>query len=261
MAPSPSDIVDLLGIPFWRVTEEACVEHIAASAARGEGGWLVTPNLEILRQCHADPKIHEMVRGADMIVADGMPLIWASQLQGTPLPERVCGSNIISSLSAQAASRGLRIFLFGGADDTSERTAELLRARHPEIQIVGTFGPPFGFEKDEQQMADIVAMIEAAKPDIVFFALPFPKGEHVLARIRHAAPDAWWCGIGVSFSFVTGDVQRAPSWMQRTGLEWIHRVSQEPKRLARRYFVDGVPFALELLTRAPLQRVRKRVGL
>lgn len=258
---NPDERVDLLGIPFWRVTEHQCVEHIAEEAACGRGGWLVTPNLEILRQCHADPATHAMVRSADMVVADGMPLIWASQLQGTPLPERVCGSNIISSLSAAAAAKDLSIFLFGGADDTALRTAALLESRHPSIRIVGAYGPPFGFEKDAEEMARIEAMIQDAKPDIVFFALPFPKGEHVLKRIRHTAPNAWWCGIGVSFSFVTGDVQRAPTWMQASGLEWIHRVSQEPKRLARRYLIDGVPFAVELLARAPIARIRRRAGL
>lgn len=258
---TPDDRVDLLGIPFWPVTEHGCVDHIIERATQGEGGWLVTPNLDILRQCHADAEIHAMVRRADVIVADGMPLIWASRLQGgTALPERVCGSNIISSLSARAAARGLSIFLFGGADDTSQRTAELLRSRHPGIQIVGAYGPPFGFEKDEAEMARIETMIRDAEPRIVFFALPFPKGERVMERIRHAAPHAWWCGIGVSFSFMTGDVRRAPSWMQQTGLEWIHRLSQEPKRLARRYLVDGLPFAVELLVRAPLTRVRRRLG-
>lgn len=257
----PADRVDLLGIPFWPVTEQECVERIVEQAAQGQGGWLVTPNLEILRQCHTDPEIHAMVRRADMIVADGMPLIWASRLQGgATLPERVCGSNLISSLSEKAAARGLRLFLFGGAEDTSERTAELLRSRHPDIQIAGAYGPPFGFEKDDAEMARIEEMISKAQPHIVFFALPFPKGERVMERIRHTAPNAWWCGVGVSFSFVTGDVHRAPTWMQQTGLEWVHRLSQEPKRLARRYLVDGVPFALELLVRAPLNRVRPRRG-
>ncbi|MEM1416421.1 MAG: WecB/TagA/CpsF family glycosyltransferase [Myxococcota bacterium] len=256
---APASPVDLLGIPFWPVTEAETVAHIVEEASAGRGGWLVTPNLEILRQCESDAAVHAMVRRADVIVADGMPLIWASRLQGgRPLPERVCGSNLVSSLSAEASARGLRVYLFGGADDTSERASELLRERHPGLEIVGAYGPPYGFEKDDAEMASIVERIEAAKPNIVFFALPFPKGERVLERIRHAAPDAWWCGVGVSFSFLTGDVQRAPRWMQRTGLEWIHRLSQEPKRLARRYLVDGIPFAVRLLVRAPLGRVQRR---
>ncbi len=254
----PYQRVTLRGITFWQVTEQQCAEHIAEQAALGTGGWLVTPNLETLRQCDTDPKIHEMVRSADMIVADGMPLIWTSRILGTPLPERVCGSNLISSLSAEAAKRDLRIFLLGGADDTSGGTAELLRQRHPGIQVVGAYGPPFGFEKDDAEMARIEDMLREAKPNIVFFALPFPKGEFVMHRIRHTAPDAWWCGIGVSFSFMTGDVQRAPKWMQQTGLEWVHRLKEEPQKLVRRYLVHGVPFAINLLARAPIDRLRGR---
>jgi len=232
---------------------------VAERAVRGVGGWMVTPNLDILRQCRADPELHAMVRRADLIVADGMPVIWASRIQGTPLPERVCGSNVISSLSEVAARRGLRLFLLGGADDTSTRTAELFRQRYPGIDIVGAYGPPFGFERDAGEMARITAMVRDAEPNIVFVALPFPKGERMMQRIHHAAPSAWWCGVGVSFSFITGDVQRAPSWMQDHGLEWLHRLSQEPDRLARRYLVHGLPFAAELLVRAQLARWRGRL--
>ena len=253
--------VDLYGVEFWPVTEAWVVNHIAEQAEQGKGGWLVTPNLEILRQCARSPEIQQMVSRADLVVADGMPLIWASHLQkGPALPERVCGSNIISSLSAEAARRNLRVYLFGGADDTSERTAELLRERFEGIEIVGAYGPPFGFEKDESQMQTIIEAIEAARPHVVFFALPFPKGERVLQRIRHAAPNAWWCGIGVSFSFMTGSVQRAPQWMQRNGLEWFHRLTQEPKKLGRRYLVHGIPFAVELLFRSAVNRTQRSIG-
>lgn len=255
------ETVELFGIPFARITEAECAARVGEAAAAGRGGRVVTPNVDILRQCARDPSVHAMVREADLIVADGMPLIWASRLQGTPLPERVCGSNLISSMSAQAAQRGLRLFLLGGVDDTSARTAELLRARHPELDIGGCYGPPFGFDEDEAQLADIERMIADAAPNIVFVALPFLKGERVMARIRRAAPNAWWCGIGVTFSFVAGDVRRAPRWMQDAGLEWFHRFTQEPGRLARRYFVDDIPFALELLARSSSSRVRRRVGI
>ena len=257
MQASQIDRVNLLGIPFWRITEAECVEYIGERASRGSGGWLVTPNLEILRQCHSNPQIHAMVRGADMIVADGMPLIWASRLQGTPLPERVCGSNLISSLGATAADRGLRVFLLGGAGDTARRSAKLLRERHPTLEVVGAYGPPFRFEKDDGEMAHIVTMIQETKPNLVFFALPFPMGERVLERIRHAGPQAWWCGVGVSFSFLTGDVTRAPLWMQSMGIEGLLRLQQEPRRLARRYLVDGIPFAIKLLSTAPFKRNRR----
>ena len=253
----PASRVDLQGVPFAKVTERECVTHIANAAAKGEGGWLVTPNLEIHRQCRSDRAIREMVGGADMVVADGMPLIWASRLQGTPLPERVCGSNVILSLSAAAAERGLRVFLLGGADDTAERTAALLRKRHG-TNVVGAYGPPFGFEKELEEMERIRRMIRGSHPHVVFFGLPFPKGEHVLMRIRDAAPNAWWCGVGVAFSFVCGDVIRAPRWMQKSGLEWMHRLQQEPRRLFRRYVVDGIPYVFPLLAGSVMGRFRRR---
>lgn len=258
MSRSGEKTVDLMGIEFDPVTETEAVEHVSRAAAQGRGGRLVTPNLDILRQCRKDREVHAMVRQADLVVADGMPLIWASRLLGEALPERVCGSNLIFSLSARAADLGLRVFLLGGAEDTAERTKRILTERHPRLQVVGAYGPPYGFEQDPEEMARIERMVRDTEPHIVFMGLPFPKADRVVLRLQPGAPQAWWCGVGVSFSFVCGHVRRAPSWMQKTGLEWTHRWIQEPERLTRRYFVHGLPFALELLAWVPVARMRRR---
>jgi N-acetylglucosaminyldiphosphoundecaprenol N-acetyl-beta-D-mannosaminyltransferase len=246
--------VDIHGITFAAVGEREAVRHVADSASRGVGGWVVTPNLDIVRQCARDPAIARMVRSADLIVADGMPLVWASRLQRTPLPERVAGSNLVGLLSEEAARRGLSVFLLGGMPGTAEAAARVLQARHPGLRVAGTWCPPFGFEKDEAQMQAMHEAIRDSRPDIVFVGLGFPKQERLIERLRPAQPAAWWLGIGISFSFLAGEVSRAPGWMQRTGLEWVHRVAQEPRRLARRYLVDGLPFAVRLFARS--MRVR-----
>ena len=215
-------------------------------AAAGTGGWVVTPNLDILRQCAHDPRLADMVRSADLIVADGMPLIWASRLQRTPLPSRVAGSNLVPLVSERAARQGLSIYLLGGNAGTAERAAGVLAQRFPGLRIAGTYCPPFGFERDDQELARIAQRLEEASPDIVFVGLGFPKQEKLIERLRTALPAAWWLGVGVSFSFVAGEIARAPAWIQRSGLEWMHRLTQEPRRLARRYLVDDIPFAFEL---------------
>jgi len=250
------EIVDLAGVAFHRVDEARCVDHVTARCAAGFGGWLVTPNLEILRQAATDPEIGRLIESADMRVADGMPLIWASRLQGDALPARVCGSNLISSLPAIAAERGLSIYLLGGDGDAALQAAAILQRRHPRLRIAGTWYPPYGFEKRPDQIDAMAEAIAEAEPDIVFFALPFPKGEHLLQKIRHVRPEAWWVGIGVSLSFLCGDVQRAPRWMQKLGIEWLHRLLQEPGKLARRYLVLGLPFALRLLAGSLRRRLQ-----
>nr|AFB69921.1 N-acetylglucosaminyldiphospho-undecaprenolN-acetyl-beta-D-mannosaminyl transferase [uncultured bacterium] len=189
-----------------------------------------------------------------------MPLVWAARVQGTPLPERVAGSNLIWSVSRAAAHDARTVYFLGGDPGTAERAADVLRARFPGFVCAGTHCPPFGFEKDPRQREEIENRLRAARPDLVYVALGSPKQERLIGELRTKLAEdlaaTWWLGIGISFSFVTGDVRRAPRWMQRLGLEWVHRLGQEPRRLARRYLVDDLPFAFALFTRA----ARRRVG-
>lgn len=251
-------IVELKGVEFHAITEEQCVHFIHNELEAGRGGWVVTPNLDILRLCNRPGPARELVAKAEIVVADGMPLIWASRLQGTPLPERVSGSNLISSISKEAAHRGHSIFLLGGMPGTAEAAADVLIRRDPDLRIVGSYCPEFGFEKDETAIEDIGAALRAAEPDLVFVALSFPKGEFLTERLRADFPRLWWVGVGISFSFLAGDVKRAPAWMQRIGVEWIHRLSQEPRRLAGRYLTKGLPFAVSLLAGSALRRLGRR---
>ena len=247
-------VVRLRALDVHALTERGCVDHIISALADHRGGWVVTPNLDILRRADRDAAFRAMIEEADLRVADGMPLIWASRLQGTPLPERVTGSNLIHSLTAAAAVQGCRLFLLGGDPGTAERAGAILEERHPGLQVVGHLCPPFGFERSEEEMARIEAALTHSSPDIVYVALGAPKQEHLIRRLRPGYPGVWWLGIGISFSFVTGDVRRAPRWVQRIGFEWLHRLCQEPRRLARRYLVDGLPFAARLFTGAVVRR-------
>lgn len=250
--------VTLMGMPLLCVSEAQTVQLLIDRRRRGVGTRLLTANTDILRHWHRQEAIREAVGPFDYAVADGMPLIWASRLKGSPLPERVCGSNLILSLSAAAAQQRMSMFLLGGGEeDLAQRTAEELIQRYPGLTIAGTYFPPFGFEKDPSQIEAMRAAVAAAQPDIVLIAIGFPKGERLIRDIRSAAPRAIWVGVGISFSFVCGDVKRAPRWAQRLGIEWVHRLIQEPRRLIRRYLIDDVPFALRLLWDAAASRRRR----
>jgi N-acetylglucosaminyldiphosphoundecaprenol N-acetyl-beta-D-mannosaminyltransferase len=185
-----------------------------------------------------------------------MPLIWASRLAGAELPERVAGSSLIWTLPERAARDGASVFLLGGNEGAADHAAEVLRERHPGLSIAGTLCPPFGFDHDEAQLDGIDAMLREARPDFVFVGLGFPKQERLIRRLRKVLPEAWFVSCGISFSFVSGEVRRAPTWVQRSGLEWLHRLFQEPKRLFRRYVVDGFPFLVRLLLNASRTRMR-----
>ncbi len=248
--------ITLCGLDFLQITEADCVDLIASSAAAGSGGWVITPNLDVLRKCVFEPEVMEMTKRADVRVADGMPLVWASKLQKTPLPERVSGSNLVEPIAHACAEKGLRVFLLGGAPGIVERARPALLERVPGLDIAGVFCPPFGFEKDVEEMERIRESVTAAQPDLVFVALSFPKGERLIEQLRRDLPNAWWVGVGISFSFVSGDVKRAPRWMQKSGMEWLFRLSQEPGRLARRYLIDDLPFAFRLFASALSHRFR-----
>lgn len=252
LAPATPASVPLLGVPLHVLTGSQTLDHIAQAIRAGVGGWVVTANLDILRRIVREPETRALCGHATLTVADGMPLIWASRLQGTPLPERVTGSDLILSLNERAAREGFRVFLLGGdilADGTqvAQTAADELRRRFAAITIVGALSPAYGFDRDEEAMRAIERSVVEARPDIVFVAVGFPKQERVIARLRPLVPKAWFLGVGISFSFVTGNVRRAPRWVQGMGLEWLHRFAQEPARLFKRYFVHGIPFAMELL--------------
>ena len=247
------------GLDFVASTVPQVSAHIVAEAGAGRGGWVVTPNIDILRRWRVDAAFRALVDSATIFTADGRPIVWASQLQGTPLPARLTGSDLFIRLMSEAHAAGLRIALIGGNEGAAEAAAaKLLPEGHAER--VRCLCPPNGFEQQPAEMARLEQLLTDWQPHIVFIGLGSPKQEKLIARLRPLAPRAWYLGVGVSFSFVAGDVKRAPGWMQRSGLEWVHRLVQEPGRLARRYLVDGIPFAVGLLWRARLARGRAAQG-
>lgn len=249
--------VELLGVKFDALTETQTGDHIVNALGHGNGGTLVTANLDYLRRSRSDDDFGRFVRRSDLIVADGMPLIWASRLQGTPLPERVAGSSLCLSLSEKLARQSSSIYLLGGNPGVAIQAAEILQDRFPGLRIAGTHCPQIGFEKDTEHLESIRQQLIHANPDVVYVALGSPKTERLIQLLRHDLPKTWWIGIGISLSFITGEVRRAPRWMQTSGLEWIHRMAQEPRRLAKRYLIDGIPFGLWLMASSAAERVRR----
>ncbi len=265
MSVEAFDRVELDGTGIDRITEAEVVAVVREALAHGRGGRIVTPNIDILRRAQRDAECRRHLDDADLIVADGMPLIWASKLSGSPLPERVAGSSLIWSLSAGLGLDGRSIFVLGGtpaADeataDGATRAADRLLSECPGLRLAGTVCPPFGFDEDPLTYGDVCAKVIDARPDLVFVGLGYPKQERVISRLRSSLPETWFIGCGAAVNFVAGDVERAPRWMQRTGLEWAHRLGTEPRRLAGRYLKHDAPYALRLLVQAPGQRSRVR---
>jgi N-acetylglucosaminyldiphosphoundecaprenol N-acetyl-beta-D-mannosaminyltransferase len=251
--PPPAQVV-LLGIALDAYTPATLIGRLIDDSLAGRGGYVVTPNLDHLRRVTHSARLRALAAEADIRVADGMPLLWASRLQGTPLPSRVTGSDLIFSLARALATAGLSVYLLGGNPGTAEAAAEILADQAPGLHVAGTCCPPLGFERDEIEMARIAEALSAAQPDFVFIGLPFEKASELVSTVRGSLPATWFLGLGVAFSFVCGEVRRAPRWMQRCGLEWMYRLMQEPRRLTRRYVLEGFPFAFRLLWSAARAR-------
>jgi N-acetylglucosaminyldiphosphoundecaprenol N-acetyl-beta-D-mannosaminyltransferase len=244
-----------MGAPMGVVTEADAVNTIVDAAAAGTGHWTITANLDHLRRYHRYPAQRRLIDEADLVVADGMPLIWASRLAGEPLPERVSGSSMVWSICEAASARGQTVFLLGGDPGVAERAADVFSDRYPSLRIVGTACPPVGFENDDKELDRVERQVSGAHPQIVLVSLGFPKQDLLIRVLRNSLPHASFLGVGISLSYATGDLSRAPGWICSLGLEWAYRLSQEPtRRLARRYLVDGLPFGARMMASAARHR-------
>ena len=239
--------VDLAGLELARVTRQQVVDHLFGALAEGLGGWVITPNVDYLRRYVADSEVRRLFAGASLIVADGVPLLWAARLQGTPLPDRVAGADLVWLLAERAAGEGRSLYLLGGNEGVGEEAARRLVERWPSLRIAGTASPRVSSDPTEAELAAVLRSLKQAEPDLIYVAFGAPKEERLIAALRTELPRAWWIGVGAGLSFITGDVRRAPRWVQRAGAEWLHRLLQEPRRLVRRYLGYDLSFTLRLL--------------
>jgi N-acetylglucosaminyldiphosphoundecaprenol N-acetyl-beta-D-mannosaminyltransferase len=248
------DRISLMGMPVDAVTEREAVDAIVGALGDGDGGWVITPNLDHLRRHRDSDAVRRAFADADLVLADGMPLVWASRIQRTPLPERVAGSDLIWTLSDAGGRIGASVYLVGGNPGAAEGAAEELRRRAPGLRVAGTAAPAVAEDGGGAELDAVARDLRAAQPDLVYVGLPLAKQIAAIPRLRRAAPGSWFLGLGISLSFVAGEVRRAPASVQRTGLEWCWRLTQEPTRLWRRYLVEGVPLAAALFARSLARR-------
>lgn len=205
--------------------------------------FVVTPNVDhIVMLQHSEP-LRNAYAAADLVTADGMPVVVASRWLGRPLPERVTGADLVPALfSAANPERPLRVFLLGAALGVAERAASRIEETWKGVKVVGTYSPPLGFEKDADENRHILAQIAAVHPDVVVVGLGAPKQEQwVHAHRDRMAAKVALC-VGATIDFLAGEKPRAPAWMGRVGIEWMHRLLSEPRRLFKRYVRDAFVF-------------------
>lgn len=234
MLTSASPHVALMGIPIDNLTMDQVLNRIEELIHHGGFHQIATANSDFLIQSAKDEELQEILCRCDIVVADGMPLVWASKLLGTPLKDRVTGADMVPLLAALSERKGYRIFMLGASESSSKGAEKWIQKNHPGAVICGRYCPPHK-PLEEMDHEDILSRIEAAKPDILLVAFGNPKQEKWLAMHRGRLTVPVCIGVGGSFDFLAGNVRRAPVWMQRSGLEWLARTVQDPGRLVKRY--------------------------
>jgi N-acetylglucosaminyldiphosphoundecaprenol N-acetyl-beta-D-mannosaminyltransferase len=247
--------VDLLGTGIDAVPLSMLDQWIEALIASGEPHQVITANLDFVAIARRRPEFARLIAEADLVLCDGKPLQWASQLQGRPLPSRITGVDLVLHTAQLSAQLGYRIFLFGARAGVAERAAARLEEMFPGVQIAGWYSPPEG-DFDADETARILRTIRESRADALFVALGAPRQDFWIAEHMDELGVPLCAGIGGVFNFLTGEIRRAPDWVQRAGLEWAHRLVQEPSRLWKRYLLNDLPIFAQLVVRQVGRRLR-----
>jgi N-acetylglucosaminyldiphosphoundecaprenol N-acetyl-beta-D-mannosaminyltransferase len=258
--PSPSGVrtsatrVDVLGVPIDPVDHAEAIGQLLAAVGSEPPVQVCTVNLQFLVTARRRPEVAGVLRGAGLNVADGAPVLWLSRLLGHRLPGRVAGSDLVPALAGRAEMSGARLFLLGGRDGAAGEAATELTRRHPRLRVTGTMEPPYA-TLDEMPDDEIVSRITAAGVDILLVGFGHPKQDLWIAANRHRLPVSVAIGVGGTFDLIAGRLQRAPAWARRSGLEWLYRLVQEPRRLGLRYATCAVWLLGVLVPLAAWQRI------
>jgi N-acetylglucosaminyldiphosphoundecaprenol N-acetyl-beta-D-mannosaminyltransferase len=248
MIESPKPRVAILGVAIDNLTMDQVLNVVESQIAGGGFHQIATANADFIANSVSDEELREVLNRCDVVLPDGMPLVWASRLLGVRVGERVAGADLVPRLTKLSAERGYRIFLLGASEESSAGTAAWMQKSFPSVCIAGRYSPRIQ-PLEEMDHEYMLACIEAARPDILLVAFGNPKQEKWIAMHRNRLKVPVCIGVGGSFEFLSGRIRRAPVWMQQNGLEWLYRTIQEPSRLAKRYFCN----AAALLRHLPAQ--------
>ena len=241
---SISNLMILMGVPIENLSMSETLDRIEQFVSNGrqleKTHQIATVNVDFLVKSMDDSELRDLLQNADLCTADGMPLVWGSKLLGSPLKERVTGSDMVPQLAARSAETGMTLYFMGGSEGSAEKAKQVLLDRHPALKIVGVSCPYW--KPGEQFDQAVIDDIRQADPDILLVALGNPKQELWIKTYGDVVGVPVMIGVGASLDFIAGNVKRAPKWMQRTGLEWLGRLVQEPKRLWKRYALDLIKF-------------------
>lgn len=233
-----ADTATVLGVPVHKMTMREVLDHVRATVVERGRLRIGMVNAAKLVNMSNDSELDVDVRTSDLVLADGMSVVWASKVCGTRLNERIAGIDLMHEMMRDGAASGMRVFMLGAHEEVNEIVAQQALKDYPGIAIAGRRN---GYFEDCDE-PDIVDQINQSQADVLFVAITSPKKERFMGRWKERLNVPVIHGVGGSFDVYAGKVSRAPQWMQRAGLEWLHRVAQEPSRMWRRYLITNTIF-------------------
>ncbi|MVX64179.1 WecB/TagA/CpsF family glycosyltransferase [Clostridium chromiireducens] len=232
--------ITFLNTEIDNLTMSEAIKEIDRLIINGKPSYVVTPNVDHIVKLEEDEEFKKVYRNADLILTDGMPLIWISKMKSTPIKEKVSGSDLFPKVCELAAKKSYKMFLLGAADGVAAKASDKLKEKFNGLDIVGTYSPSYGFEKKEDEIEKIINIINKVKPDILAVGLGAPKQEKFIYGYKGKLNVPVSLAIGASIDFEAGNIERAPRFMQKFGLEWFYRLCKEPKRMFKRYLIDDL---------------------
>lgn len=244
------DRVHILGTKVSRYDLQETVRLMSdAIQNRKKLRMAVTP-VNCILWARKNERLREIYNSADIVTADGVPVVWASRMLKEPIRGRVTGLDLLPEFAKEAASKNYSFFFLGASEGVADSLAEALKNRYPDLEIAGTYSPPFAVRFSKEENERIVRMVNRSNADVLWVSLTAPKQDYWIARHFDKLNVSIAIGVGAAFDVVAGNVRRSPAWMQKWGLEWLYRLIQEPRRLARRYLLEAPLFIPLILNQA-----------
>jgi N-acetylglucosaminyldiphosphoundecaprenol N-acetyl-beta-D-mannosaminyltransferase len=234
--------VNVLGVGVSVLDQDRAREFLFQAVREGRRGYVAVTGVHGVSEAQGDETLREILNHALLVTPDGMPMVWMGKAQGQDAMQRVYGPDLMLNLCEHSRAEGFTHFLYGGVPGVADELKRQLEARFPGLKIVGTYTPPFR-RLNDGEVSDLQHYVRGTRPDFFWVGLSTPKQERFMAQFMSILPEARiFIGVGAAFDLLTGRVRQAPRWVQRSGLEWLFRLSQEPRRLWKRYLVNNPLF-------------------
>jgi N-acetylglucosaminyldiphosphoundecaprenol N-acetyl-beta-D-mannosaminyltransferase len=238
--------VDILGVGVHSLDMRRAVQLIDGRLCRKEKGYVCAADVNVIMEATRDRRYMEILNSSFLTVPDGMPTVWLGRLKGNAHMSRVCGPDLMLAVCEMSQSKGYTHYLLGGKEGVAETLKARLLARFSGLKIVGTYTPPFR-PLNAVETDSLISKIKELTPDIIWVGLGAPKQERFMAEYLDRLDTTLMFGVGAAFDYHSGQKKEAPKWMQNAGLQWLHRLAQEPGRLGKRYLVNNPRFVQKVL--------------